>query len=156
MSDIFRLQEMHPELPHERERLLAAVRAAVPHAEVLEVGSTAIDGVIGKQDLDVLVRVVREDFVRTRVRLDREFARDPHQLSNDEYQGYRVPSSIDAALQLTVRQCRYDRFSPFLDALRNDPGLVRSYNELKRRWHGQAMHDYRAAKAAFIEAVLGR
>lgn len=133
MSETFLLKAPQPDLPQERDRLLAVVRSVVPHAEVLEVGSTAVDGVIGKQDLDILVRVALEDFVRTRSTLDREFARDTQQLSNDIYQGYLVPSTVDAALQLTVSGSRYDRFTLFLDALRKDPGLVRTYNALKRR-----------------------
>lgn len=156
MSEIFLLKAPQPELPDERDRLLAAVRSVVPHAEVLEVGSTAVEGVIGKQDLDILVRVALEDFVRTRAALDREFIRDTQQLSNDIYQGYLVPSPVDAALQLTVRGSQYDRFSLFLDALRMDPALVSSYNDLKRRCHGRPMHDYRMAKAVFIESILGR
>lgn len=154
MGERFLLQLAPPDLAEERDRILAAVRSVAPQAEVLEVGSTAIAGVIGKQDLDLLVRVVPAEFVRTRALLDSAFARDAQQLSNDRYQGYRVASSVDAALQLTVRGCEYDRFTLFLDALREDPALVRAYNALKRRWHGRPMADYRAAKAAFIESVL--
>lgn len=154
VSDIFILREPPPDLPAERGRLLACVRSAAPWAEVLEVGSTTIEGLIGKQDLDLLVRVARTDFDRTRTRLDEEFARDEQQLSNELYQGYRVPGGLDAALQLTVAGCEYDRFTHFLDALREDPALVSAYNALKRRWHGKSMDDYRVEKASFIRSVL--
>jgi GrpB-like predicted nucleotidyltransferase (UPF0157 family) len=154
MSDIFELHPPPPELEQERERIDALVRTVVPHADVLEVGSTAVDGVIGKQDLDLLVRVAHENFARTRALLDAHFPRDARQLSNELYQGYRIASPMDAALQLTVRGCEYDRFTLFLDALREDPALVASYNELKRRWHGRSMAGYREEKAAFIESAL--
>lgn len=156
MEDLFLLQAAPLDLAAERDRILAAVRSVVPHAEVLEVGSTAIEGVIGKQDLDLLVRVPLEEFARTRELLDRAFPRDAQQLSDDLYQGYKVPSTLDAALQLTVKGCGYDRFSLFLDALREDPALVGEYNALKRRWHGGSMRGYRAEKSAFIESVLAR
>jgi GrpB-like predicted nucleotidyltransferase (UPF0157 family) len=83
MSDVFRLRPPPPELPRERERVTAAVRAVAPHAEILEVGSTAIEGVVGKQDLDLLVRVALEDFERTRALLDGAFERPARQPGED-------------------------------------------------------------------------
>jgi GrpB-like predicted nucleotidyltransferase (UPF0157 family) len=154
MSDVFRLQPPPPDLPRERDRAIAAVRAVAPHAEVFEVGSTAIEGVVGKQDIDLLVRVALEDFERTRALLDGAFERDAQQLSNELYQGYRVASPLDVALQFTVRGCRYDRFLLFIEALRDNPERIEAYNALKRRWHGQSMREYRVEKSAFIESVL--
>ena len=77
-------------------------------------------------------------------------------MSNDRYQGYVVDSSFEAALQLTVAGCEYDRFEDFLQALRGDSDLVQKYNSLKRQWDGRSMSEYRQAKAAFIEAALGQ
>ena len=154
MSDVFRLRPPPPGLARERERVIAAVRAVAPHAELFEVGSTAIEGVVGKQDIDLLVRVAPEDFERTRALLDGAFERDAQQLSNEMYQGYRVASPLDVALQFTVRGCQYDRFLPFLEALRDNPETIEAYNALKRCWDGRPMSEYRAAKSAFIGAVL--
>ncbi len=139
---------------NERDGALARVRAVVPFAEVHEVGSTAIPGVLGKQDIDVLVRVPRSEFERAREILDAAFARHPNQLSNTEYQAYVVDGEYDVAIQLTIIGSRYDDFLAFRDALRADPALVERYNTLKRRWHGEAMDDYREAKAEFVRDVL--
>ncbi|MCB9760494.1 MAG: GrpB family protein [Alphaproteobacteria bacterium] len=141
-------------LDAERARVIPALRAALPHAEVFEVGSTAIPGVIGKGDLDILARAPLERFDETRAALDALHPRNPDQLSNAQYQGYAVDSPLDVAIQLTVTGGAYDDFEPFLEALRADPSLIEAYNTLKRRWHGRPMDDYRAAKRAFIEAVL--
>lgn len=151
VSDVFLLREPPPELAVERDRLVAIVRSVAPEAEVLEVGSTSAEGVIGKQDLDLLARVSLQDFVETRARLDMMFLRDVQQLSDGEYQAYRLPGPLDAALQLTVSGCQYDLL---LDVLREDSALIRAYNDLKRRWHGRSMHEYRVEKAAFIKSVL--
>lgn len=134
--------------------MFATLRRLVPDADVQEVGSTAVPGVIGKGDLDVLVRVEAAAFPDLLARLDTTFPRNPHQLSNATYQGYTVPSPLDVALQCTPFGSPYDDFLPFLDALRADDALIAAYNALKRRWDGRAMDAYRARKAAFIRAVL--
>jgi GrpB-like predicted nucleotidyltransferase (UPF0157 family) len=143
------------ELAHARDTALEPLRAALPAwADVLEVGSTAVAGVIGKGDIDLLVRVPPERFDEARAIVDSLCARNPDQLSNDQYQGYLVPSALDVAVQLTVRDGPYDHFLAFLDALRASPERVERYNALKREWHGEPMDDYRRAKSAFIAEVL--
>lgn len=143
------------ELTRARDAALEPLRAALPAwSEVLEVGSTAVDGVIGKGDIDLLVRVPRERFEEARAIVDQLFDRNPDQLSNEQYQGYRVPSELDVAVQLTVRGGPHDDFIAFLDALRASPALIELYNALKRAWHGEPMDDYRKAKSQFIAEVL--
>jgi len=153
----FRVLPPDPRFDGERERTLSLLTEAVgDQAEVIEVGSTAVDGVIGKGDLDVLVRAPAQDFASVRARLDAILTRNPHQLSNEIYQGYLVASPLDVAVQCTVAGGPYDDFEPFLRALRSDPELVAAYNALKRRWDGAPMGAYRSAKRAFIEDVLAQ
>lgn len=156
MTQRFVLRAVDPiELACARDAALAQLRAALPAwADVLEVGSTAVEGVIGKGDIDLLVRVPAERFEEARGLVDQVFARNPDQLSNDRYQGYLVPSELDVAVQLTVRDGPYDSFVAFLDALRASPARVEQYNALKRAWDGRPMDEYREAKAAFIEEIL--
>lgn len=156
MTELFRLTTLSDAaLRTEVERVLSLVRAVIPPgAEVLEVGSTAVPGVIGKGDIDLLARASHEHFDALRGALDAHFERNAGQLSNATYQGYLVPSSFDVAIQCTVRSGPYDDFEAFLHALREDPSEVSAYNELKRAWDGQSMAAYRVAKATFIERVL--
>jgi GrpB-like predicted nucleotidyltransferase (UPF0157 family) len=153
-ADLFHVADLDPRLPGERDRVLAELRGALPEAEVFEVGSTAVPGVIGKGDLDFLVRVPPAGFAHTRASLDAWMPRNTNQLSTDIYQGYLVPSPLDVAVQLTVTGGPHDNFLVFVDALRSDVALVTEYNALKRRWHGQPMDSYREAKSAFIQRVL--
>jgi GrpB-like predicted nucleotidyltransferase (UPF0157 family) len=134
--------------------VLAAIGELCPDADVREVGSTAIEGLPGKGDLDVLVRAPRSSFDATRAALDEVFPRDEQQFSSDIYQGYRVPSELDVAIQLTVTGGPHDDFVAFLELLRADATLLAAYADLKRDWNGRSMADYRAAKRAFIEAAL--
>jgi len=156
--ETFFIRDVPPhDLRREAERALAELRAVVGDAaDVLEVGSTAVAGVIGKGDIDLLVRCDAADFARVRALLDAAFARDEQQLSNDVYQGYRVASRHDVAIQFTVRGGPHDLFTDFVDALRGDSDLVERYNALKRAHHGKPMNEYREAKSAFIAAVLAR
>lgn len=120
----------------------------------MEVGSTAVEGVIGKCDIDLVASVSLEDFDRFRKALDGVLSRDPNQLSNDQYQAYIFPSDLDVKIQLTIKDGPYDRFEEFLNALKDDPKRVSAYNDLKLKWSGRSMEDYRRAKAEFIELVL--
>jgi GrpB-like predicted nucleotidyltransferase (UPF0157 family) len=156
MPDVFVVADPDPRLASERDRVLGLLRSAVPEAEVFEVGSTAVEGVIGKGDLDFLVRVAADAFPALLERLDAVLPRNPNQLSNEAYQGYLVPSPLDVAVQATVKGGPYDDFLAFLDALRADPALIAEYNALKREWHGRPMDAYREAKGAFVARALRR
>lgn len=155
--DRFYIQKSNTELfKQERKRVFQMLREQVSDVEIQEVGSTAIPGVIGKEDLDILVRPELECFEQTRDRLDQILQRNPKQLSNECYQGYNVESPIDVAVQLTIAQGPYDDFLYFMQILKDEPTWIEKYNQLKQNWHGRSMEQYRAAKNAFIESVFQR
>lgn len=155
MVEVFRITDIDPRvLDAERRRVLALLTAIVPQERVHEVGSTAVPGIVGKQDLDFLVLVQTQDFCSTRRDLDRRFPRNPGQLSNDVYQGYKVDSDLDVAIQLTIEGGAHDNFLVFLAELRASASLRAEYNRLKQAFDGRAMDEYRDAKGAFIEKVL--
>lgn len=126
----------------------------IPADQFHEVGSTAVAGVIGKQDLDFLVLVPKADFLTTRAALDQMFQRNAEQLSNAVYQGYIVSSEPDVAVQLTIKGGPNDNFLEFVELLRGNDRLITRYNKLKEKFDGQPMDKYRAAKRAFIEQAL--
>ncbi len=155
MSDLFFLSKLDAaKIETERQRVISLLSSVLDAAWIYEVGSTAVEGLIGKQDLDFLVRVPAHEFNNVRRLLDQSFDRNPKQLSNDVYQGYVVESALDVAVQLTVADGPHDTFLAFLNLLRSDRKLRISYNELKRRYHGQPMNAYREAKRNFIENAL--
>jgi len=155
MTEYFVLGDTDPaELESERQRTNNLLGQLLDKNVFLEVGSTAVAGLIGKQDLDFLVRVTRNEFSKTRDILDGKFARHPLQLSTDIYQGYVVESHLDVAIQLTIQNGPHDNFVDFLELLRKHPDLRERYNRLKREHDGKLMDDYRAAKRRFIENAL--
>ena len=155
MKTIFHINKIGLEsLEAERNRVVNTITSIVPERSLYEVGSTAVDGVIGKQDLDFLVRVPSADFPSTRTVLDKVFTRNPDQLSNDVYQGYTVESVMDVAIQLTIEGGSYDNFLTFLAELQASADLRQKYNELKIKYDGLPMSEYRDAKHNFIERVL--
>ena len=158
MSATFRVAHIdEAALRAEAKRVLELVRAILPpHAEVLEVGSTAVPGVIGKGDIDLLARAPEAHFNALRDALDRLFTRNPDQLSNAQYQGYFVHSKLDVAIQCTVLGGPYDDFEAFLEVLRADEDERAAYNTLKRAWDGLPMDEYRAAKGQFVTRVLAK
>jgi hypothetical protein len=92
LDDVLRLHVV--DTGPEALRVLALIAEALPGVDAREVGSTAVPGVIGKGDLDLLVRVPADTFSATRAALDLLFPRNPDQLSNERYQGYLVPSEV--------------------------------------------------------------
>jgi len=153
-EELFQIREPSPAQATERDRVLALLHDLFDETAVREVGSTAVDGVIGKEDVDILVLTAPEAFAAARSRLDGLFSRDEKQLSTEIYQGYRASSDWDVAIQLTVDGSPHDVFDPFLDALRTNSQLRQDYNALKRQWNGRSMAEYRAAKAEFIGRAL--
>ena len=158
MNDVFRITDIDPMIIEaERTRALKLIASIIPSQRIHEVGSTAVQGVVGKQDLDFLVLVPKTDFAESRTALDNIFKRSPEQLSNDVYQGYTISSDLDVAIQLTVEGGPNDTFLAFIDLLRASEVLRNQYNQLKTAFDGQPMNEYRQAKQEFIEnALAGR
>lgn len=154
-AEVFQIRDLDGRtLRDESERILRLIQDVVPYASIMEVGSTAVEGVTGKQDIDFAVRVPLGRFAETRSALDRHFERNDRQLSNSEYQGYLVRSPLDVAIQLIVAKGQHDNFERFLRLLSSDRELRTAYNHLKSAWHGRPMESYRVAKQAFIDSAL--
>lgn len=155
MGEVFRISNIDPAVVEaERARALNLIASAIPRSSIHEVGSTAVAGLVGKQDLDFLVLVPKAEFRATRSVLDQFFKRNPEQLSNDVYQGYTVSSDLDVAIQLTVEGGPNDTFFAFINLLRGSAVLRHEYNQLKEAFDGRSMDNYREAKREFIENAL--
>ena len=76
MNSTFKINNIsHESLDAERNRTKRLITSTMKKTYLYEIGSTAIDGVISKQDLDYLVRVPLADFRSTRRVLDTAFTR---------------------------------------------------------------------------------
>ena len=137
--------------------VVAHVQALLPMATIEHVGSTAIPGALSKGDLDVLVRVHPADFQFARAALDEALRRSQRNPSTTDYAEYGFDlDGCSASIQLAAIGSWHDRrFRGWKDALLAEPSLLDRYNGLKLRFEGRPMHEYDAAKASFIDAVLG-
>jgi GrpB-like predicted nucleotidyltransferase (UPF0157 family) len=156
-EEIFELSDPPGDaLERAREIWLPRLEAGLPFAEILEIGSTAVAGLIGRRNLDFLARVRREDFFRAGQSLDGLLERDPRNSGDDALQAYRLPcDDLDIVLRLTVVGGPHDRFHLFVERLRDDARLRAAYNRLKQKCNGKTMRDYCTAKSDFVAKALG-
>ncbi|RAS07943.1 GrpB-like predicted nucleotidyltransferase (UPF0157 family) [Cupriavidus alkaliphilus] len=143
------------------ERLFRVLRrrlaAILPADAVIEhIGATAVSGCLTKGDLDICVQVSKETFAEADRALDALYERNLGSVRTVGFCAFKHNDPrAPVGIQLVARGDPLDVFVRFRDCLRADPVLVDHYNALKRRYDGAAMSDYRSAKSAFIEQVLG-
>ncbi|HEU4882417.1 MAG TPA: GrpB family protein [Longimicrobium sp.] len=135
-----------------------ALGALLPRARIEHVGSTAVPGSVTKGDLDICVLVDPADFLEADALLAGRCARNHGSIHTTSFAAFTVDGgAIDVGIQLVAAGSEWDTFVRWRDLLRSHPVLRRAYDELKRRYDGGPMDDYRAAKASFIgEALSGR
>lgn len=142
--DIFRISSLDIRIMRlERVRVVRFLKALLPYADIHEIGSTVVPGVLGKQDLDFSIKVHADNSKQAKKSLDAEFFRNAEQIAYNCIQGYKVQSSLDLSLQLIVIDSRYDVFDAFICILKRDAELRAAYNQLKIHWDGRPMQEYR-------------
>jgi GrpB-like predicted nucleotidyltransferase (UPF0157 family) len=162
MTDVqrFRLIEDADAARAVAERLFAVIRQTLepvlpPATEILHVGATAVPGCLTKGDLDIAVRVERQDFAVVERCLAARFTRNDGSIRTDDFAAFAdAGQTPHLGIQLTVKGGPLDVFHRFAAVLRTDPELVARYNALKRAHHDHPMTLYRTAKDAFIADVL--
>ncbi len=126
-----------------------------PSVRISHVGSTACAGLETKGDLDILVRVPPPDFAAAEKALAETCPRNTGSVRTADFAAFEMPGeTMPVGVQLTAIGGAFDHFHLFMAALSAHPALVDGFNEVKRLFDGQSMHEYRAAKALFINAVL--
>jgi uncharacterized protein len=131
------------------ERLLGGV-------EIDHIGATAIPGVLTKGDVDVLVRVPREDFPTAVAACKGRYAIHQPENWTDDFASFKddITFSLPLGIQLVVRDSAADFFCYLRDRLRADPRLLAEYNRLKTRHQGGKPEAYWRAKNRFFERLL--
>lgn len=133
----------------ERSRILVTL----PQADVQHIGATSIPGTITKGDLDINVRVSRKDFKKAVELLKKLY--EINQLENwsDDFASLKKDGyfDLDLGVQLVIIDSKSDDFVKIRDLLIRRPDFVKKYNELKIKFEGKGMEDYRREKAEFFE-----
>lgn len=125
-----------------------------PEESILHVGSTAIPGSLTKGDLDINIRVEEDDFKKTVEILKSLYdIAQPQNWSEvfASFNGDRDGEHI--GVQVSVKDSESDNFIRDQKMFLENPELVSMYNDLKSKFDGQDMGDYRKAKAEFLNSI---
>ena len=127
----------------------------LPAVDIQHVGGTSVPGCLTKGDLDIQVRVPPSAFAEAERVLAQHYSRNEGSIRTGDFASFKDDAaSPPLGIQLTASGGRFDMFCKLRDVLRARPNLLEQFNALKRRHEGRSMESYRAAKAAFIEAIL--
>jgi GrpB-like predicted nucleotidyltransferase (UPF0157 family) len=127
-----------------------------PHVQVEHIGATSVSGAITKGDLDLLVRTDKLRLASQVERLAKLFAIHQPENWSDEFASFKEETHADlpVGVQVVAAGSEFDHFVQIRDLLIARPALLAQLNELKSRFEGQGMDEYRRAKATFFERLL--
>lgn len=126
---------------------------ALPWAEIEHIGSSAIKGAVSKGDLDVLVRINRDEFpAAIQIIESLGFSIKQDTLRTESL--CMLQGSGDTAIQLIERGSKFEMFIKFRDLMNASPELVKQYNQLKMSCAGLSEDEYRKRKSEFIQTLL--
>ena len=126
----------------------------IPSAEIQHIGSTAIPTSITKGDLDINVRVQKENFKPAIETLKNHY--EINQLENwtENFASFKSKiSGVDFGVQLTIVGSSTDDFVKLRDILIKNPDLIKEFNLMKQTYNGKDMEEYRKEKGKFFERL---
>lgn len=154
MPALFDAADYQPGLQARFVALRELLLARWPDARVEHIGASSLAGAVSKGDLDVLFLVAADELETIRAQLIA--LGYVEKLGTLRTTALCMLEAADHALQLVAAGSAHEAvFLGFRDRLRADASLVAEYNAIKRRHAADSDDDYRAAKAAFIEGLLG-
>ena len=130
----------------------------LPFVEVEHVGATPIHGLLTKGDLDVNVRVNKDNFDKAVEILKGIYEINQPDNWTNTFASFKDDHNleIDFGVQLTIIGSPEDYFVKQRDMLLQNPELVKELNHIKE-WcelEGKSMDEYRKAKGEFYNRIL--
>lgn len=131
------------------------IKQLLPLADVQHVGSTSIPKAITKGDLDVVVRVPKEEFKKAIGLLKSIYEINQPKNWSDTFASFKDDRNlaIDFGAQLVVTGSKSDDFIKMRDIMIEHPELVAELNKIKMKYDGKSMKDYRKEKANFFQKL---
>ncbi|PGZ90952.1 GrpB family protein [Bacillus sp. AFS029533] len=131
------------------------INGLLPEADVQHVGSTAIPNSLTKGDLDIQVRVIPEQFQKAVNELKNVFELNEGSIKTDTFRAFKNDSNDPPlGVQLTIVDSEFDFFWKFRDILLLNDAYRVEYDNLKRKFEGKEMDDYRECKNKFFEKLM--
>jgi GrpB-like predicted nucleotidyltransferase (UPF0157 family) len=160
---------MNPEIKlHSVENLTSTVASVleslrrdldqvIPGVDAEHIGATSLPDGFTKGDVDVNLRVSREQFDAAVAALSERFdIAQPHNWTATYASFSDDRRALPVGIQVTIRGSDADFLVELQDLLRNDSNLRAEYNRIKRE-HAVAGADvYRRAKNNFLQPLLDR
>jgi len=135
----------------QEKRVIAKI---LPSVDVQHVGSTAIPNSLTKGDLDIQVRVKKEDFTKTVKELLKLYKKDTENRCTKTYVSFKkYNGEILIGIQVTVINSKEDDFSKLRDILLSNPKYQKELDSLKKKYNGKTMSEYRRVKAKFFNRL---
>ena len=131
------------------------IKEYLPEADVQHVGSTAIPNSLTKGDLDIQVRVTSEHFSKAVQILSSLYESNNGSLKTDSFRAFKNDlTNPPLGIQLTVIGSEYDFFWKFRDVLLLNEVYRIEYDDLKRKFEGKDMDEYRNHKSIFFNKLM--
>ncbi|OXM13362.1 GrpB family protein [Paenibacillus herberti] len=133
----------------------ARIRALLPEADLQHIGSTAVTGSWTKGDLDIQVRVTKDQFDNAASMLFRMYDINEGSDSTDSFRSFKDDEmNPPLGVQLTVIGSEVDFFYKIRDVMRINDSYRQQYDDLKQRFQGGDMEAYRAEKNEFFAWLM--
>lgn len=130
----------------EKEKL----QKLLPYSEIEHIGGTSVKNSITKGDLDINVRVSKENFSKSVEILKKIYEINQPNNWTENFASFK-DDSRDLGIQLTVIDSADDNFVKQRDFLNSNPEKVLELNKIKLSFEGKSMDDYRNEKGKFFE-----
>jgi len=131
------------------------IQRLLPNAEIIHVGSTAIPNSLTKKDIDIQVRVHKDDFLKSVAKLSTIYNLNDGSTQTDYFRAFEDDSeSLPLGIQLTIMNSELDIFWEIKEFLLNNKEYIVKYNQLKTKFSGKSMQEYRIAKNHFFERLM--
>ncbi len=123
----------------------------LPIVDIQHVGSCSVPGAVGKFDIDIQIRVEREQF-RTVVEIMKLHYIPKHVelLWNNNLAVFKSKEGVQIDYLVTVKGAREDDYYRVRDYLVSHPEKLKEYNQLKLQYEGKPYAEYRKAKSEFL------
>ncbi|MEI3605880.1 GrpB family protein [Pseudogracilibacillus sp. SE30717A] len=133
----------------------ALIQELIPGADIQHVGSTTIPNSLTKGDLDIQVRIFKNQFIEAVEALSKVYELNDGSIKTNKFRAFKDDSSTPPlGIQLTVIDSEFDFFWQFRDVLLKNDQFRIEYDELKRKFDGKSMESYRKAKNDFVNKIM--
>lgn len=128
------------------------IHSFFPSINIEHVGGTSIPNSITLGDLDIQIRVIQKDFLKVCKKLKTLYHENKPELWTDQFALFHWKDHpiIPMSIVLTVIDSPFDDFSKIRDLFKSDKNMLKKYNNLKKKYEGKTLEEYKTAKSHFF------